>query len=102
MTAITDATTVIETVIGRTLTGVQLRNVGQRFKDADPYSLIANGIFVFVDPENPTDEELAQFFMDCIWQGWKNMVAQSQRSTSTESKQSEIESEVAAAVADIE
>jgi hypothetical protein len=99
MTAITDAKTVIETVIGRVLIGQQLRNIGNRYKDADPYSLIDSG--TFADPDNPTDEELAEFFMACIWSNWKQVVEQSQRTTSTSTKQSEIESEVATAVADI-
>jgi hypothetical protein len=99
MTAITDATTVIETVIGRNLTGVQLRNIGNRYKAADPYSLIDEN--TFVDPDNPTDEELALFFLACIWASWQQVVGQSQRTISTASKQAEIESEVAAAVADL-
>ena len=102
MTAITDATTVIETVIGRNLVGQQLRRVGNRFKNADPYSLTTNGDFVWADPDNPTDEELADFFMQTIWAGWKLMVGEDQRNVSTASKQSEIDSEVATAVSDIE
>jgi len=59
MAAITDATTVIETLIGRTLTGPQLSNIGQNFARRDFYALWAP-----VDSENPTNEEYAQHILD--------------------------------------
>ena len=69
MTAVTDFTTVIETLIGRSVPGPQLKRIGERFKEADPYEL-----GVFADPANPTNEELAQLGLDTILTYSKRLV----------------------------
>lgn len=73
MTAVADATTVIETLIGRTLTAQQLQNIGNRMVLADPYGLARPGRGpnaqdpgYFADPENPTAEEKAQLILDSL------------------------------------
>ena len=64
MTAITDAGTVLDTLVGRTTTAAERGRVADAFTAADPHSLIANGTLVVVDPENLTNEEKAQLFLD--------------------------------------
>jgi hypothetical protein len=70
MTAVTDAKTVIETLIGRTLTNDQLGRIGARFKEADEdeqFEIQMPGhLGVFADPDNPTNEEMAQLFLDTV------------------------------------
>jgi len=56
MTAITDATLIIETIIGRTLTNPQLISIADAIVEQDPYDL--SGWFDVITeppPENPTD-----------------------------------------------
>jgi wyosine [tRNA(Phe)-imidazoG37] synthetase (radical SAM superfamily) len=67
MTAVADAKTVIETLIGRTLSNDQLQRIGQRYKRLDDGGVeieIPSGLGVYADPNNPTNEELAQTFLD--------------------------------------
>ena len=59
MTAITDAATVFDTLVGRTTTSAERGRVANAFVSADPHSLAA-----FADPQNPTNEEKAQLFLD--------------------------------------
>lgn len=87
MTAVADATTVIETLLGRTLTGPQLQNIGSRMVRADPFSLATrrpgpNGGTdpgYFADPDNPTNEEKAQLILDSLLltlKRWNRQAAQ--------------------------
>lgn len=83
MTAVADATTVIETLLGRTLTGPQLQNIGSRMVQADPFGL-TRGVRnqpsgYFADPDNPTNEEKAQLILDSLLltlKRWNRQAAQ--------------------------
>jgi len=58
MTAVTDAITVINILKrGGSATGTELQRIGAKFK------IYAGSEFVAVDPENPTNEELAENFL---------------------------------------
>ncbi len=61
MTAITEATTVIETLIGRTLTGAELSRIGDAFFSEDAFFIVTNSGIT-----NPSNEEKAQLFLDTI------------------------------------
>ena len=73
MTAITDVTTMVEAALGRTLQGSQLAALGEAFFIANP---VAYGDYAtrFVDPENPTSEELARLVKDSTIDWWKNVL----------------------------
>ena len=106
MTAIADATTVIETLIGRTLTAQQLSNIGNRFRQADPYSLAApddNGVSAyFADPENPTNEEMAQLLLDTFKTYAKDVVRKMAETEQVTSNEGSVEAAGNTAVADLE
>ena len=97
MTAVTDATTVIETLLGRTLTAEQLIRIGDAFAVVDIY-----GLATFADPENPTNEEKAQLFLDTNLKWGQQVVEQANRIIETDAVQSTIDTNVATAVADFE
>jgi hypothetical protein len=97
MTAVTDATLVIETLIGRTLTAQQLQNVGIRYKYSDPY-----GLGVFVDPENPTNEELAQLFLDTTLRHAKHLLRNSGETEEHEVSRTNVSTAGDTAVANLE
>ena len=59
MTAVTDATTVLNTLVGRTTTAAERTRVANAFVSADPHSLAA-----FAIPGSPTNEEKARLFLD--------------------------------------
>ena len=59
MTAVTDAGTVLDVLVGRTTTAAERGRVADAFVAADPHSLAA-----FAIPGNPTTEEKAQLFLD--------------------------------------
>jgi len=71
MTAITDATTVIQTLSGRAVANAQLVRIADAFVSADPHSLAA-----FADPASPTNEEKAQLVMD-TFSTWGRQVVRS-------------------------
>jgi hypothetical protein len=71
MTAVADATTVIETLLGRTLTAQQLQSIGNRMVQADPYGIArrsprGDDPGYFADYDNPTNEEKAQLILDSL------------------------------------
>ena len=101
MAAITDATLIIETLIGRTLTAQQLINIGQRYKYADPFNL-NDDEGRYVDRDNPTNEELAQLFLDTTLAHAKAVVFNSAEREEYESSRTAIENAGAAARADLE
>jgi len=77
MTAVTDAKLVLETVAGKSLTAEQLQTIANRVRLADPARLTEfnpdGGYLWAADPENPTNEEIAQLFLDTtkhFWQSW--------------------------------
>lgn len=80
MSAVTDAKLIIETLIGRTLTAQQLTNIADKVVAADPAGLTRSGggpraeaSGYFADPDNPTNEEKAQLFLDTtkiFWRRW--------------------------------
>jgi len=59
MTAITDATLVIETLIGHSMSGAALTRIANRFVTVDPHSLAD-----FAIPGSPTNEEKAKLVLD--------------------------------------
>ena len=61
MTAVTDAGTVLDILVGRTTTGAEQTRVADAFVTADPHSLAA-----FAIPDSPTNEEKAQLFLDTL------------------------------------
>lgn len=90
MTAIADATTIFETIIGRTLSGPQLQRLGTAFFTQDPYQ---KG--VYVDPENPTNEEKAQLVIDSMYTFTRRLV----REEAGRTKRMELEVTIDAAIA---
>lgn len=88
MTAVTDATTVIEKLIGRTPTGAELTRVADAFVAADPHSLAA-----FAIPGNPTNEEKAQLFLDTFLTWGRQVV----RSVAEDSEQITVDGQVTGA-----
>jgi hypothetical protein len=101
MTAIADATLIIETLIGRTLTTQQLINIGQRYKYADPCKL-NDDEGRYVDRNNPTNEELAQLFLDTTLMHAKVVVFNSAEGEEYQNSRAAIENAGAAARADLE
>jgi hypothetical protein len=71
MTAVTDAKLIIETALGHTLTGDALTRIADAYTQADPHNL---SITLFADPENPTNEEKAQLYIDTLITNGKQVV----------------------------
>ena len=71
MTAVTDAKLIIETALGHTVTNDLLLRIAAAYTQADPHSL-AN----FIDPENPTNEEMAQVYINTLVRNGKDVVGQ--------------------------
>ena len=66
MTAITDAKLIIETALGHSVTTAALMRIANAYATTDPHSLAD-----FADPENPTNEEKAQLYIDTLLaNGW--------------------------------
>ena len=88
MTAITDATTVIDVLIGRSSSAAQRTRIANAFVSTDPHSLAA-----FADPPNPTNEEKAQLFLDTFLTWGRQVV----RSVAEASEQVTVDGQVTGA-----
>ena len=74
MAAIDDAKTVIETLTGRVHTAQELQNIADAFISAKRYGIripaVGGSEPNFADPDNPTNEEKAQLFLNAMkWFG---------------------------------
>lgn len=96
MTAITDLTTVLETILKRPMLPEQLQRIGVRFFENDPY-----GLGVYVDPENPTNEEMAQCTLDNIARFGQDVVKRASTLTEKQDASVTVAQNVADAVSDI-
>lgn len=63
MTAIADAQTVIDTLLGRSSTVGEQTRVATAFVTADPYFLLES---IAVDQQAPTNEEKALLFLETV------------------------------------
>lgn len=97
MAAVADATLIIETLLGRTLTAEQLGRIGDAYVLADPYNLGS-----YADPQNPTNEEKAQLFLDTTLRHGQETVRQGKRHSLWKDNIATIDAQVNTAVADIE
>ncbi len=61
MTAVSDLKLIIETAVGHNVNNALLMRIANAYAETDPHSL-AN----FADPENPTNEEKAQLYIDTL------------------------------------
>ena len=66
MSNVTDAKQVIEIILGKTMTAAALTRVADAYWTADPHSLVNNGVVVPADPDNPTNDEKAQLFLQTL------------------------------------
>jgi len=106
MTAVTDAATVLDTLVGRVTSTDERLRVAAAFVSAKE-----NGTRIaslqpttadFVDPENPTNEEKAQLFLDCMkWFG-QEVVSKNAGRTTREGNDAAVAAAEAAARADME
>lgn len=99
MTALTDAKSILETLIGRTLTADQLNRIGNAFVEQDPYDI--GGWDDGGDPpipRQPTNEEVAQHLLDTLKQYGRSIVAGAAKRSKTTELEGTIDSEVQAAV----
>lgn len=98
MTAITDATNMIEAMIGRTVTGQELANIGASFVLNDPYHL--GGWLDEQDPpqpREPTNEEVAQHFLNTMLRFGQTVHRDAARMTEREAQMVNIDAAVQAA-----
>lgn len=104
MSAVTDAKLIIETLIGRSLTGPQLQSIADKVVAADPLRLVApapNKPNRFADMNNPTAEEKAQLFLDCTKIMWRQWLSQGGATAARASAQATIDAAAAAAEAEL-
>ena len=101
MTAIADATAVANLLIGRTLTGPELNRIGDAYFAADPHSLIRRGVVVIADPENPTNEEKAQLFLDSMLHNARAILRHTAEQSETEAVDGQVSAAGDAAVNDL-
>ena len=100
MTAITDVQTIAPILAGKAVTNAALLRVATRYADADPFSLIANGVTVVVDKDNLTNEEKAQHILDGIWFNIRSVGENIVRRQSQESRDGDVQADVDSAMAD--
>lgn len=79
------------------MTAQQLQNIGARVRQADPY-----GIGVYVDPENPTNEEMAQLILDTMSTYMKDVVRKIAEAEQRETNAGSVTAAGDTAVADLE
>ena len=105
MTAIADAKTMIETGIGRVATTDELQRVAAAVLSAKERGIripsISSVAFTPVDPENPTNEEIAQLFIDVTLFFWKRLLESNAEAITRESNDAAVETAKAAALADL-
>ena len=101
MTAVTDAKLVIETLLGRTMTGAALTRVADAYMLADPHSLVKTGVVVLADPDNPTNEEKAELFLKTLKISGQQVVKYVAAKGADDSAQAAKEAAQAAAEADL-
>jgi hypothetical protein len=107
MTAVTDATLIIETVIGRPLTGPQLSSIADKVVALDPFGYLTGGpggepSTYFADPENPTNEEKAQLFLDTTERIWRNWMQRGGAEIAKETTDATVAAAMAAAEAELD
>ena len=104
MTAIADAKTVVETLIGRTATTEELQRIAAAFVDARTYGVRIPTVqpdTVFVDSENPTNEEKAQLFLDAMKWFARQVVANAAEKTTRAQNDANVAAAKATAEADL-
>lgn len=97
MTAVADAKSLIELLIGRASTVDEQNRISDAFVNSDPY-MLGN----FADPENPTNEEKAQLFMDTILRFGKEIVKNEAEASAHAEAQATIVAAGSSAIADWE
>jgi len=102
MTAITNARSIIEVLVGHNITNDALIRIADAYVIEDPYNFVGNGDIVFIDPENPTSEEKARLFLMTLKKSGQIIVQRVAGKKSDESSAITKAAAVAAAIADFE
>ena len=115
MSNVTDAKQVIEIILGKTMTAAALTRVADAYWTADPHSTIwiqkfdqegdplpvPQGKILPADPDNPTNEEKAQLFLQTLKKNGQAIVRSVAGDSSDDSAAAAKEAAQAAAEADL-